>query len=50
VAEGALTEDKHKDDDYISQSRTRTQISISEKAGRAMWAVASEDAGLGDDL
>ena len=43
-------EEKHKDEDYISQSRMRTEVSISEKAGRAMWTVASKDVGLGDDL
>jgi hypothetical protein len=43
-------EEKHKDEDYMSQSRMRTEVSISEKAGRAMWTVASKDVGVGDDL
>lgn len=43
-------EEKHKDEDYISQSATRTEVSFSEKEGKAMWAVASNDVGLGEDL
>ncbi len=43
-------EEKHKDENYISQSATRTEVSLSEKEGKAMWAVASNDVGLGEDL
>ena len=43
-------EEKHKDEDYITQSATRTEISLSDKKGETMWAVASKDVGLGEDL
>jgi NAD(P)-dependent dehydrogenase (short-subunit alcohol dehydrogenase family) len=43
-------EDKHKDEDYITKSATRTKVSTSEDAGTAMWAVASKDVGLPEDL
>ena len=43
-------EEKHKDEDYISQSGMRTEVSISEKEGKAMWAAASKSVGLGEDL
>jgi len=33
-------EEKHKDEDYISQSQMRTEVSISEKAGRAIAALS----------
>jgi NAD(P)-dependent dehydrogenase (short-subunit alcohol dehydrogenase family) len=43
-------EEKHGDEDYISQSRMRTEVSMSQRQSRAMWIVASKDVGLGEDL
>jgi len=42
--------EKYADADYITKSATRTEISTSVEAGRAMWNVASRDVGLGADL
>jgi NAD(P)-dependent dehydrogenase (short-subunit alcohol dehydrogenase family) len=43
-------EDEHKDADYIAKSGMRSEVSLSEKEARAMWAVASNHVGLGEDL
>ncbi|MGB5373101.1 MAG: SDR family NAD(P)-dependent oxidoreductase [Polyangiales bacterium] len=43
-------EEKHKDEDYISKSAMRTEVSTSAKEGKAMWTVASEHVGIGEDL
>ena len=45
-----FNEERHKDEDYISKSGMRTEVSISEKEGKTMWAVASSNVGLGEDL
>jgi hypothetical protein len=39
-------EAKHADEDYVSKSAVRTEISTSREAAEAMWAVASRDIGL----
>ncbi len=43
-------EEKHKNLDYPSKSATRTEVSVSEKQGKAAWTVASKDVGLGEEL
>ena len=43
-------EDEHKDTDYIAKSGMRSEVSLSEKEARAMWAVASNHVGLGQGL
>jgi WW domain-containing oxidoreductase len=43
-------DETHKDEDYTSKSATRTAISGSESEAAAMWKVASQQVGLGEEL
>jgi len=45
-----FNEERHKDAGYVIKSATRTKVSLSDKEATAMWAVASRDVGLDQDL
>lgn len=40
----------HKNADYIAKSAMRAEVSLSDSEARAMWSVASNDVGLGEEL
>lgn len=45
-----VDDEAHRNWSYEQKSATRTEISTSEKEGRKMWAVASRDVGIDEDL
>ena len=43
-------EEEAKDLDYIGKSKLRSEISLSEEEGKALWASASKDVGLNESI